>query len=535
MYENTPQEEQQTELGEPVTETNTAPTQSSQSILWVSIGGIIILLIVAGLFLLYHIACGTFDCKQEFKVSQDNFGYQSEEPTGTTDVLESKENGVSSEISSQDPSVPQTKETAASSTVINIAQDEYVFKITNKPIFSGKGGTFRVVYNGRTYVPDQDSSPYIDVDLYNSPTSTWFVTDIDIAGDGIADVGALTKENPTQYTFWRLNGKSDTLESTGVTLFRSELDDFYKRDFIGTYRKTTVDWETGPMDCHQLVLSDAPEKFRDLKLKFSTSEVINLPWSDIPESDRAFIQENELPLSVTLERYFPQTSSHVPPCYSEFKYLGVETKTYIHELNQQMPVTIDGVAYGVQSGNFSRFTYDGEGFYISDGRKFTTESGDFKLFPAGNAYFIRLKDQLFSMVPLDPARYQLSEIDNVNIESFKVLGNGYALDGESFYYLDSVSRPQIPLQQTSLSDYQFVDVEIAHYPLFINSNSVYYRGRLLENLDYSDMEIGEHEKWGKGFYLRDSDSIYFYNVQCHSGGFYEEGSFEDIASWQMGC
>lgn len=133
-------------------------------------------------------------------------------------------------------------------------------------------------------------------------------------------------EADTEYRFYTYNGKHGdwSAPEDTFTLSLAEINDFYKRDFLGTYSYSTVDWEAGPIDCHQLQLTKIPKKFTDLNVKFSSETVINLPWLQIPDADKTAIQShvNE-PLTVLLESAFPERASHVPPCYSEFNYIGL--------------------------------------------------------------------------------------------------------------------------------------------------------------------------------------------------------------------
>lgn len=435
--------------------------------------------------------------------------------------------------------------------VITVIQDEYKFEVTDEPILSDVGGSFRVIYKGETYVkPLTGSVPYVSVDLKNVPSTEWFITGIDIAGDSVPDVGVMSNESLTEYDFYRLNGKAGVLESTGVKLSRVAVDNFYKRDFVGRYKEDKISWDGISMTCHQLVLTEVPHQYSDLKTNFSSQMLINLPWSDISESDRSMIQESETPVIISLERYFPETSSRATPCYSEFTYHGlkgaenksiVETELKIFTIEQFRPVTIGDTTYSSSTGT-NALSYDEHAFYIYGSPVYTTSEGNFEIYPTvGQAQgykYLRLGGQIYGMRFVGLGAVELHAVigepsERIRPELFKDLGYGYATHpslgaGETQMHYVTISGSIAASDNTD-----FLHLEAIEEP--VATNPFMHRGKVLEGLGFDDLDIGEGEGKPTGYYLRSGNAIYVQQVNCHLGSFYVDGTEEDIDNWQPGC
>jgi hypothetical protein len=111
-----------------------------------------------------------------------------------------------------------------------ITQDEYKFEVFNRPQGAPGGDQFNVIYGGNRYVMQSE----LDFDIGYTPTSSLFVTGVDIWEDGVPDVGVMSSENPIEYTFWALNEKHDIVEHGGLpSLKKQEVEYLLNRDLNG--------------------------------------------------------------------------------------------------------------------------------------------------------------------------------------------------------------------------------------------------------------------------------------------------------------
>jgi hypothetical protein len=136
-------------------------------------------------------------------------------------------------------------------------------------------------------------------------------------------------------------------------------------------------------------------------------------------------------------------------------------------------------------------------------------------------------EKLFALVS-EMSLPVLSEVENIDVENFEIIGGGYLKDVNSVFFMGANTWMLQSANPVAFTIYQ-PDVNNEKFILGVSGVNVYYKYKLLEGIDFNEMRV---EKFNS--IIRDTDTVWYSSGNCHFGDF-TKGELDKIETYQPPC